>query len=308
MEPVYIKTQKNGILKERIEQAIQKLLACDLCPRLCHVNRVDGQLGQCRTGKYAVLASYNAHFGEEAPLVGKHGSGTIFFSFCNLNCVFCQNYDISYHGEGTLVTKEQLAKVMIHLQSMGCHNINFVTPSHVVPQILEALDIAIGMGLHVPLVYNSGGYDSVDTLKLLDGIIDIYMPDFKFWDSNVSKQFCNASDYSSKACQALQEMHRQSGDLICNQEGLAYRGILLRHLVLPEKQAGTKQVMRFIASNISTQTYVNIMPQYRPCGRSHEFKTLQRHITEEEFKSAIQEAEEEGIVRFDQHRRVFFVY
>jgi putative pyruvate formate lyase activating enzyme len=197
--------------------------------------------------------------------VGTHGSGTIFFSHCNLLCLFCQNYDISHEGHGEAVTADELAQIMLFLQDNGCHNINFVTPSHVVPQILAALEIAVPGGLRVPLVYNTSAYDRVETIKLLDGIIDIYMPDFKFWDPEPAKEICQAEDYPDIACAAIVEMHRQVGDLFLDESGLAYRGLLVRHLVMPFHMAGTRNIMDFIAKKISVNTYVNIMPQYRPC-------------------------------------------
>lgn len=254
------------------------------------------------------MASYHAHFGEESPLVGQHGSGTIFFSHCNLLCIFCQNFDISHEGVGSEISYEQLARIMLALQEAGCHNINFVTPSHVVPQILSALVIAADNGLNVPLVYNSSGYDSVDTLKLLDGVIDIYMPDFKFWDPAVSGQTCQAPDYPEVARKAVIEMHRQVGDLVIDAHGLASSGLLLRHLVLPEGLAGTGQVMAFISEKVSKNTYVNIMNQYRPCGRAAEVKALVRSITAEEYDEAVAEARMAGITRLDRRRRTFIFF
>ena len=214
-------------------------------------------------------------------------------------CNFCQNYDISHEGWGSEVTDEQLAALMVALQDRGCHNINFVTPTHVVPQILSALEIAIENGLHIPLVYNSGGYDSVDTLKILDGVFDIYMPDFKFWDSTIADSTCKAADYTEVARRAITEMHRQVGDLVTDESGVAQRGLLVRHLVLPENLAGTRDVMKFIFSSISANTYVNVMSQYRPCGKAHETPGLSRSLTTEEFRSAIKATKEEGITRLD---------
>jgi len=231
-----------------------------------------------------MVSSYNAHFGEEAPLVGSKGSGTIFFTHCNLLCIFCQNYDISHEGYGREISDGQLAAVMIHLQKTGCHNINFVTPSHVVPQILSALEIAVKEGLSVPLVYNTSGYDNVETLNLLEGVFDIYMPDFKFWDPKVAEETCNAKDYPEMARLALMEMHRQVGDLVTDEEGIARKGLLIRHLVLPYGLAGTRQVMRFIAEKISTNSYVNIMPQYRPCGRADEIKELSASLSQIDYQ------------------------
>ena len=232
-QPLYIHTYQNGLLREKIRKAEEILGACALCPRECRIDRLSGETGICKTGKNAWISSFNAHFGEEEPLVGSHGSGTIFFTHCNLLCNFCQNYDISHEGYGREVTAEQLAAVMIQLQSQGCHNINFVTPSHAVPQILASVEIAIGRGLQIPLVYNSSGYDKVETLRLLEGVIDIYMPDFKFWDPEMARKYLKAQDYPQKAGDAIKEMHRQVGDLTFDDEGIAQKGILLRHLVMP---------------------------------------------------------------------------
>ncbi len=298
-EPCYIKTYKEGLFKKRIEKAWDILKACDLCPRRCGVNRLSGQTGLCKTGEKAYVSSYNPHFGEESPLVGNNGSGTIFFTHCNLLCNFCQNYDISHEGHGEEITCEQLAGIMLFLQNSGCHNINFVTPSHVVPQILSALETAIENGLRVPLVYNTGGYDRVETLELLEDIFDIYMPDFKFWDPKVAELTCEAQDYPEIARNAILEMHRQVGDLVIDKSGLARRGLLIRHLVLPHGLAGTRDIMKFIAQKVSSNSYVNIMPQYRPCGRAYEIKELSNYLLPEEYKSALLAAKEEGILRLD---------
>ncbi len=299
MESVYLQSYSNGILKERAKILKNKLKSCALCPRHCQVDRLSGEKGICKTGEYAMVSSYMPHFGEEAPLVGRHGSGTIFFTHCNLLCNFCQNYDISHQGHGNLVTDRILADMMLSLQVLGCHNINFVTPSHVVPQILSALLLTVEDGLSIPLVYNSSGYDLVDTLKMLDGIVNIYMPDFKFWDNEVSKMTCDAADYPEIARDALIEMHRQVGDLILDQRGIALRGLLVRHLVMPENLAGTGNIMEFIAQKISKNTYVNLMPQYRPCGKAYENPHLNRPITMDEFTRAISIAQKAGISRLD---------
>lgn len=306
-EPFYIETYQNGLFPEKIKTAYDVLDNCRLCPRECGVNRNVGETGICKTGKRAWISSYNPHFGEEAPLVGTNGSGTIFFTHCNLLCNFCQNYDISHQGYGRKVSSEQLADVMIHLQNEGCHNINFVTPSHVVPQILSAIEIAVGKGLSIPLVYNSSAYEKVSTLRLLEGVIDIYMPDFKFWESSIADKACNAADYSETAQNALREMHRQTGDLYIDEDGIARRGLLVRHLVLPHGLAGTRRIMRFIAGEISKNTYVNIMPQYRPCGRASEIMELSTGLSVKEYEQAVKEAIAEGITRLDERRRVFVV-
>ncbi|MCG6919364.1 MAG: radical SAM protein [Deltaproteobacteria bacterium] len=304
VEPSYLKTHKDGVLEKRIEAALAILENCRLCPRHCGVNRLEGELGVCRAGREAVVSSYSPHFGEEDPLVGQQGSGTIFMTHCNLRCVFCQNYEISHLSEGVKVSSSDLAQMMLTLQRRGCHNINFVTPTHMVPQILEALPEAIEGGLKVPLVYNCGGYEEVDTLRLLNGIFDIYMPDFKFWDSEVATRFCSAPDYPEKACSAIKEMHQQVGDLTLNEEGIAQRGLLVRHLVMPEGLAGSREIMRFLAKEVSKDTYVNVMSQYRPCGEAHKFPELRRAITTEEYREAVSMAQEEGIHRLDERKLI----
>ena len=304
MESSYLKTHKDGILQERIETALSILENCHLCPRHCEVNRLEDEVGVCKTGRQAVVSSYSPHFGEEDPLVGRRGSGTIFMTHCNLGCVFCQNYEISHLSQGVPVDATRLTEMMLSLQRRGCHNINFVTPTHMVPQILEALPEAIEEGLQVPLVYNCGGYEEVDTLQLLDGIFDIYMPDFKFWDSETAARFCSAPDYREKACAAVKEMHRQVGDLTLDKEGVAQYGLLIRHLVMPKGLASTREIMRFLANEVSKETYVNVMSQYRPCGEAHEFPELRRSITSEEFRDAVSMAQEEGIYRLDERRLI----
>ncbi len=299
MDPVYIQAYKNGSLKDRANKSHESLKCCNLCPRQCSADRLSGETGTCNTGEYAMVSSYSPHFGEEAPLVGNHGSGTIFFTHCNLLCSFCQNFDISHEGHGRTVTDRELADMMMSLQALGCHNINFVTPSHVVPQILTALILAVESGLNVPLVYNSGGYDSRETLKFLDGIIDIYMPDFKFWNTEPARATCDAPDYPEIAREAIKEMHSQTGSLVINNQGIATRGLLVRHLVMPGKMAGTEQIMNFLAEEISTDTYVNIMPQYRPCGKAYRHEQLERSISPEEFYEAIDLAIAAGITRLD---------
>lgn len=303
MESAYLKACRAGILRERIEAALSMLERCVLCPRNCNVNRLQDERGLCRTGRYAAVSSYGPHFGEEDPLVGSHGSGTIFFTYCSLCCVFCQNYDISHQGEGYEVRPQDLAAIMLQLQGRGVHNINFVTPSHVVPQILEALPGAIDAGLHIPLIYNSGGYDSVAALSLLDNIFDIYMPDLKFADAAVAERYCKAPDYPEKAHAAVKEMHRQVGDLIIDEEGVAVRGLLVRHLVMPEDKAGTGTLMRFLADEVSQNTYVNIMDQYRPCGDAARFAELGRAITRAEYQKALQATQDAGITRLDRRVR-----
>lgn len=298
-EPAYIQTFRTGKLAEKIAASKNILTDCTLCPRQCRVNRTTGETGICRTGMAARVSSFAPHFGEELPLVGRHGSGTIFFTHCSLLCLFCQNYDISHEGWGSEVTDAQLSAMMLDLQGRGCHNINFVTPTHVVPQILSAVSMAAESGLSVPLVYNCSGYEQIETLRLLDGVIDIYMPDFKFWDGGIAETACQAPDYPEIARRAIMEMYRQTGDLIIDDDGLARRGLLLRHLVLPDNLAGTRDIMRFISRSVSTNTYVNIMSQYRPCGRAHEISGLDRRPTVEEFRAARAAAREEGVTRLD---------
>jgi putative pyruvate formate lyase activating enzyme len=297
--PVYHETARKGILRERVDQARSRLASCTLCPRKCGVDRLAGKTGICRTGRKALVSSFDSHFGEEAPLVGRKGSGTIFFTWCNLGCVFCQNDDISRLGYGEEVSDSALAGIMIRLQRAGCHNINFVTPSHVVPQILSAVEKGVEMGLDVPLIYNSSGYDSVDALRLLDGIIDIYMPDFKFWEADVAEMTCSAGDYPETARNAILEMYRQVGDFKIDSGGIARSGLLVRHLVLPGGLSGTREIVRFIAERVSPETYVNIMSQYRPCGRASEIPALSVALSDAEYKSAVAEAREAGLTRID---------
>ncbi len=250
-----------------------------------------------------MVSSFNPHFGEEDPLVGTGGSGTIFMTNCNLLCVFCQNWEISHQGEGSEVSSKNLAGMMLQLQRLGCHNINFVSPTHVVPQILDALAYAVEDGLNVPLIYNTGGYDSVETLKLLEGIFDIYMPDFKFRDTEMARRYLKAQDYPERAGDAIREMHRQVGDLTLDDKGIAQRGVLLRHLVMPGGVADTREIMRFVANEISANTYVNIMDQYHPCGNAAKYPPLDRRITHDEYEEALRAARDEGIGRFDRRER-----
>lgn len=300
-EPAYLKLYESGELERRAEAALTRLQSCRVCPRDCKVNRLDDKTAVCKTGRLAQVASHFAHFGEEDCLRGTNGSGTIFFAMCNLRCVFCQNYDISQANRGLEVTPQRLATMMIELQSQGCHNINFVTPEHVVPQIIEALPTAVELGLRLPIVYNTSAYDSLDSLQLMEGIVDIYMPDFKFWDEGLAFQYVKAKDYCQSARAAIKEMHRQVGDLVLDARGLAKRGLMIRHLVMPGGVAGTREIMRFIASEISTNTYVNVMAQYYPAGKVAEdsYSEINRHITEREYIDAVSIAHEEGLHRLD---------
>jgi putative pyruvate formate lyase activating enzyme len=302
-EPAYLLTHRRGMLRQRIVQAHERLSACTLCPRRCGVNRLKGERGVCGAGALAKVSAAGPHFGEEAPLVGSHGSGTVFLSGCNLLCLFCQNFEISHESAGYEVTAEELAEHMLGLQRQGCHNINLVTPSHVVPQVLAALEPAIRDGLSIPIVYNSGGYDGLDTLRLLEGVVDIYMPDFKFWDPEVAGALCNAPDYPAVARRAVREMHRQVGDLEVGADGLARRGLLVRHLVMPAGMAGTRSVMGFLAREVSGRTYVNVMSQYHPCGRAAEMPGLDAPLTPADYHRAVAEALAAGITRLDRPPR-----
>lgn len=302
--PFYLELWRKGKLAERVEAARALLKSCHVCPHACGVNRLTGETGKCRTGAQAIVSSFGPHLGEEAPLVGKYGSGTIFFTNCNLRCLFCQNYSISQLGEGVEVTKEEIAKMMLSLQSRGCHNINLVSPTHVVPQFLEALEIAVKSGLRLPIVYNSGGYDSVETLKLLDGIIDIYMPDMKYSDAAIAEELSGIKDYPSVNKAAIKEMHYQVGDLQINNGGIATRGLLVRHLVLPHGLAGTKEIVDFLAKEISPDTYTNIMAQYRPCYKAFQVPQLARSLSQQEFMEAVEMAHKAGLGRLDRIRPV----
>lgn len=301
-EPAYLKTLREGAFPDKIEKALELLKNCGVCPRECEVNRLEGETGFCGLGARAMVASAHPHYGEETPLVGSGGSGTIFFTSCNLKCIFCQNFEISHLMEGEEIDGTDLGRLMLRLQGMGCHNINFVTPSHVAPQILEAVYWAAGNGLRVPLVYNTGGYDKVETLKLLDGIVDIYMPDLKFMDPAVCKELMNAEDYPQIVKAAIREMHRQVGDLEINEQGIATQGLLVRHLVMPDDLAGTREAMRFLAG-ISRNTYVNVMDQYRPCGKAVGRPGIDRSVTRKEYARALEVAREEGITRLDDRVR-----
>ena len=298
-EPGYVGLQRSGVLRQRARAAWERLAACDLCPHRCDANRLAGEHGVCQSGSAAVVASHGPHFGEEAPLVGLGGSGTVFFGFCNLKCEFCQNYELSQLGEGRVVTPDGLAEIFLRLQDDGCHNVNLVSPSHVVPQFLAALEIAAARGLRLPIVYNTGGYDSIETLALLDGVVDIYMPDMKYSDAAVAWRFSRVKDYPEANQAAVREMHRQVGDLVVDERGIAQRGLIVRHLVMPEGLAGTRAIAKFIAQDISAHTYVNVMAQYRPCYRAQRHPALSRPLMAQEFRQAIEAAWEAGLRRFD---------
>jgi len=303
-KPAYLELYRSGELQQRANEAVQSLKNCLACPRDCGVDRLAGETAVCKTGRFAVVSSSFAHMGEEDCLRGWRGSGTIFFANCNLRCVFCQNYDISQLGRGTPLPPEHLAALMLNLQAAGCHNINFVTPEHVVPQIIEALPIAAAAGLRLPIVYNTSAYDSMHSLRLLDGIADIYMPDFKFWDTDRSLRYLKAKDYPEAARRALREMHRQVGPLRLDEDGIAKRGVLVRHLIMPKDAAQTGEIMRFLANELSTDTYVNLMDQYRPTAKvsSERYADINRPITALEYKQAQQVAQQSGLWRLDQRR------
>ncbi len=296
--PAYLELHQNGALMKRAEAAERLLEPCRVCPRECLAQRLQGDTGVCGVAEKAMVSSYGPHFGEERPLVGFGGSGTIFLAHCNLCCVFCQNFEISQQDDGRIASADELAGMMLDLQRMGCHNINFVTPTHQVPQILRALPIAVEGGLRVPLVYNCGGYESLETLRLLEGVFDIYMPDFKYADVEAAKRYSKVEDYPEVARAAFREMHRQVGDLTMDRRGIARRGLLVRHLVLPNNLAGTGEAVRFLAE-LSEDTYVNIMEQYRPYYRAHEYPLLARRPTRAEFEEALCLARAAGLHRLD---------
>jgi putative pyruvate formate lyase activating enzyme len=297
--PAYIKLYREGELKKRAEELKEIYNCCTLCPRDCRVDRTKGQLGKCRASDRVKISSAFPHFGEEPPLVGSGGSGTVFFSNCGLRCVYCQNYDISINGYGQEVSDAELGAAMVGVQKMGCHNINLVTPTHYVPSIVNALLYAIPAGLRIPLVYNTGGYDKVETLSLLDGIVDLYMPDFKYWEpEKAGKYSAEAYNYPYYAREAHREMQRQVGVLRVDGRGVAVRGLVIRHLVLPNRLAGTRGVFKFIAEELSKDSYVNVMRQYRPEHEAPKYKELNRRITRQEFAEAMAWAREFGLHRF----------
>jgi putative pyruvate formate lyase activating enzyme len=299
-EPAYLRLLASGELDERARAASRHLDSCDLCAQRCGVNRNESDRGAvCGTGNRARVSAAFAHFGEEACLTGTAGSGTIFFSSCNLRCVYCQNSDISWGGEGHEVGADELADMMLALQREGCHNVNLVSPSHMVAQALAAVAIAATRGLRLPLVYNTGGYDSPEALALLDGVVDVYMPDMKYADSGLGRRYSHVRDYVAVNRAAVREMHRQVGDLVIDEDGVARRGLLVRHLVLPNGLAGTEDTLRFIASEVSPRTYVNLMDQYRPCFQASGRAELARRPTSEELRAAREAANGAGLTRLD---------
>ncbi len=300
--PAYVRSFEIGLLQERAQQAVESLRSCRVCPRDCRINRLENETGFCSTGRLARVASAFAHFGEEDCLRGWQGSGTIFFCGCNLGCLFCQNFDISQPGEGPRVSARELADLMLSLQAAGCHNINFVTPAHVVPQILDALTIAIPAGLRIPLVYNTGAYDSLESIRLMDGVVDIYMPDFKLWEPERCLTYLRARDYAERARAAIRAMHGQTGVLKVDEDGLALRGVLVRHLVMPSLLTDTKFILEWLATELSPDTYVNLMDQYHS---AHKVETdpclsaIRRRVAPSEFQQAIDFASASGLWRLE---------
>ena len=288
MTASYISAFKNGILESRAKELMSHLEECDLCPHMCKVNRFEGKLGFCRASADVEIASFGPHFGEESVLVGRNGSGTIFFTHCNMRCVFCQNYHISQLGEGRRVSVEELAEIMLTLQKMGCHNINLVTPTHYIPQIVSALVIAAENGLNIPLVYNCGGYERREIIALLDGIVDIYMPDFKYGDNERAKSYSMVVNYAKHAKESLIEMQRQVGDLVVDERGIAMRGLIIRHLVMPNNVAESKKVLEFVAKEVSPKAYLNIMAQYYPTFKAHIYPEIARRITYKEYEEVLE--------------------
>jgi putative pyruvate formate lyase activating enzyme len=298
--PAYAKLEREGRLAQRVSQARAILERCQLCPRGCGVNRLSGERGFCRAPASAVVFAAHPHFGEEMSLVGDHGSGTIFFSHCNLRCIFCQNWPIAHEGQGTPASDEQVADMMLDLQRTGCHNINLVTPTHVMPNILNATRIALKKGLHLPLVYNTSGYERLEIVKILDGIVDIYMPDMKYMDADQSAKYsAGASDYPEVTKKAIIEMNRQVGDLKIDRRGIALRGLIIRHLVMPNRVAGTEKFTKWVAENLSRSTYVNIMAQYHVDYKAFDYPEISRGITADEFLEAMGWAEKYGLINLD---------
>ena len=296
--PSYLELEKRDLLSERVEKLYAIYENCHLCPRDCRINRTKGETGKCQATSKVKISSAGPHFGEEDPLVGQRGSGTIFFSNCGLRCVFCQNYKISIEGEGVEISDKRLAETMIKVQKMGCHNINLVTPTYYLPNIVKAIQIAIPMGLHIPMVYNTSSYDRLETLQLIDGIIDIYLPDCKYMNPEYAAQYSDgAYSYPYYAKIALKEMYRQVGDLKVDNRGVAVRGLMVRHLVMPNRIAGTEKFLKFVAENLSKTTYINIMRQYRPEYKAFEYPKIARRITRREYSETLKWAKKYGLTR-----------
>ncbi|HEV8254775.1 MAG TPA: radical SAM protein [Vicinamibacteria bacterium] len=309
-EPAYLRLAREGALEARVAAALAELADCRACPRNCGVNRLNDETRACHTGRHAIVGSAFPHFGEEDCLRGWMGSGTIFFGLCNLRCAFCQNWDISQKREGRECTAQEIAALMIALQDRGCHNINFVTPEHVAPQVIEAIAAAVPLGLRVPIVYNTSAYDALSSLRLLDGLVDIYMPDFKFWSPETSLALARAKDYPERAREAILEMHRQVGRLKLGRDGLARRGVLVRHLVMPGQQSEAAAIFEWLAREVSPDTYVNVMAQYRPeyqvgqiaANGTVKYSQINRPPTADEVAAAFAAARRAGLWRFDERR------
>lgn len=297
--PGYLALFESGEFDRRAARTLSILESCRLCPRECSINRLENDTGACGIGRRAAVSSAHPHFGEENPLVGRYGSGTIFFTGCNLKCLFCQNHDISQEHAGTDVSPGELSSLMLELQNIGCHNLNLVTPTHVVPQIMEALKIAVNEGFRLPIVYNTGGYDSIEVIRLLEGIVDIYMPDMKYLSPAAAKKYSDAEDYPRVIKSVIGEMHRQVGDLEISPDGTAVRGLLVRHLVMPGSLDDTERIVRFLAEDISRDTYVNVMRQYHPSYRAREHPPIDRPLSGDEWIHAIGMAQKAGLHRLD---------
>jgi putative pyruvate formate lyase activating enzyme len=298
--PSYLRLKERGELRKRGLALMKRLEACDLCPRNCGVNRFNGEKGVCQASSDLEISSFHPHFGEEPPLVGQHGSGTIFLTNCGLRCVFCINYTVSHLGQGRVAGIDDMARMMLTLQQKGCHNINVVTPTHYAPHILLALDQAAAQGLRVPLVYNTCGWEKLDVLALLDGVVDIYLPDFKYWDGDMAARYsAGAFTYPDIATQALKEMHRQVGRARIAPDGTVYKGLMIRHLVMPNQVGGSKQILRWIAEELPKDTYINIMSQYRPMYKAFDHKPIARRITREEFETVVDEAKRLGFTNLE---------
>jgi len=299
-QPVYLQAERDGRLAALEKELWEIFRSCSLCPRACGADRTKGEKGVCSSTSRLKIHSAGPHFGEEKPLVGRGGSGTIFFSNCNLLCCFCQNWQINHRGDGDFASHEDLAEMMLGLQRRGCHNINVVTPTHVLPHIVKALRIAIPRGLHIPLVYNTGGYDNLDVIRKLEAVVDIYLPDFKYQDGKLAARYSSgASDYPEVAASVIKEMHRQVGELRVDDRGIAERGLIIRHLVMPENIAGTDRFVQWVAKALTRDTYVNIMEQYHPAHRASEYPELSRRISMQEWRQALKWAEEAGLRRLD---------
>ncbi|MBD3414509.1 MAG: radical SAM protein [Candidatus Aminicenantes bacterium] len=293
--PSYMRLYQSGELDERIGKLKSYYENCTLCPRDCRVNRVKGETGKCEANASLKISSAFAHFGEERPLVGTKGSGTIFFSHCGLRCVYCQNYTLSIRGEGVEVGEKRVAESMLKLQALGCHNINLVTPTHYVPGIVSSLKQAISRGLRIPIVYNTGGYEKAEVLKLLDGIVDLYLPDFKYTSPEMAAAYSSeAFNYPYYVKIAFKEMYRQVGNLVKDKRGVARKGLMIRHLILPNRIAGSREFLEFTARELSTECYINLMRQYRPEYRAREFPDINRRITRKEYSEVLECAHQLG--------------